>query len=132
MKTISYLSFLFCAEKDLLLTARYTYIRMIVMNYAIEYKEMIHVSTKLKDFQIFKKKLRLHWKENVNRQQENITRTGRKNIEQDLMAVMELKQMFEVCFSEQKAPGRKKCQASEHATVFYLKTLHQHMTFLKF
>ena len=60
MKTISYLSFLFCAEKDLLLTARYTYIRMTVMNYAIEYKEMIHVSTKLKDFQIFKKKLRLH------------------------------------------------------------------------
>ena len=50
------------------------------------------------------------------------------------MAVMELKQMFEVCFSEQKAPGRcqEKCQACEHATVFYLKTLHQHMTFLKF
>ena len=48
------------------------------------------------------------------------------------MAVMELKQMFEVCFSEQKAPGRKKCQACEHATVCYLKTLHQHMTFLKF
>ena len=91
------------------------------MNYAIEYKEMIHVSTKLKDFQIFFKKLRLHLKANIHKQQENITRTGRKNIEQDLMAVMELKQMFEECFSEQKAAGRKKCQACEHATVCYLK-----------
>ena len=57
----------------------------------------------------------------IGNTEENITRTGRKNIEQDLMAVMELKQMFEVCFSEQKAPGRKKCQACEHATVCYLK-----------